>query len=91
MPAMFVTALGLGMSFVPMTLGAVSGVDHQDTGMASALAAARRGRGAHTEGAAAGGRHDGRLQVALMACARRASSRATRTGPGRSSVTPSTA
>lgn len=37
MPAMFVTALGLGMSFVPMTLGAVSGVDHQDTGMASAL------------------------------------------------------
>ncbi|MEK8170911.1 MFS transporter [Streptomyces sp. M19] len=25
MPAMFVTALGLGMSFVPMTLGAVSG------------------------------------------------------------------
>ena len=37
MPAMFVTALGLGMSFVPMTLGAVSGVDHQDTGIASAL------------------------------------------------------
>ncbi|MGA5205513.1 MFS transporter [Streptomyces variegatus] len=37
MPAMLVTALGLGMSFVPMTLGAVSGVDHQDTGMASAL------------------------------------------------------
>ncbi|MFI0090494.1 hypothetical protein [Streptomyces bobili] len=37
MPAMFVTALGLGMSFVPMTLGAVSGVAHQDTGMASAL------------------------------------------------------
>ncbi|MFI9169627.1 MFS transporter [Streptomyces lincolnensis] len=37
MPAMFVTALGLGMSFVPMTLGAVSGVGHQDTGMASAL------------------------------------------------------
>ncbi|KKD09201.1 MFS transporter [Streptomyces sp. WM6386] len=37
LPAMFVTAVGLGMSFVPMTLGAVSGVDHQDTGMASAL------------------------------------------------------
>ncbi|WP_306336672.1 MFS transporter [Streptomyces sp. KL118A] len=37
MPAMFVTALGLGMGFVPMTLGAVSGVDHQDTGIASAL------------------------------------------------------
>lgn len=41
MPAMFVTALGLGMSFVPMTLGAVSGVDHQDTGMASARQASR--------------------------------------------------
>ncbi|MET7730324.1 MFS transporter [Streptomyces sp. NPDC005402] len=37
LPAMFVTAVGLGLSFVPMTLGAVSGVDHQDTGMASAL------------------------------------------------------
>ncbi|MET8982424.1 MFS transporter [Streptomyces sp. NPDC004539] len=37
MPAMFVTALGLGMSFVPMTLGAVAGVDHHDTGIASAL------------------------------------------------------
>ncbi|MFE1798207.1 MFS transporter [Streptomyces sp. NPDC059517] len=37
LPAMFVTALGLGMSFVPMTLGAVSGVDHLDTGIASAL------------------------------------------------------
>ncbi|MFH8610776.1 MFS transporter [Streptomyces sp. NPDC018029] len=37
MPAMFVTALGLGMGFVPMTLGAVSGVDHQETGIASAL------------------------------------------------------
>ncbi|MEW1719103.1 MFS transporter [Streptomyces sp. NPDC093109] len=37
MPAMFVTGLGLGMSFVPMTLGAVSGVAHQDTGSASAL------------------------------------------------------
>ncbi|MEU6123373.1 MFS transporter [Streptomyces sp. NPDC047123] len=37
MPAMFVTALGLGMGFVPMTLGAVSGVDHQDAGIASAL------------------------------------------------------
>lgn len=37
LPAMFVTALGLGMSFVPMTLGAVSGVAHQDAGIASAL------------------------------------------------------
>ncbi|GAA1359418.1 MFS transporter [Streptomyces beijiangensis] len=37
MPAMFVTALGLGMSFVPMTLGAVSAVRHQETGIASAL------------------------------------------------------
>ncbi|MEU0784493.1 MFS transporter [Streptomyces sp. NPDC006173] len=37
MPAMFVTALGLGASFVPMTLGAVSGVSHEDTGIASAL------------------------------------------------------
>jgi EmrB/QacA subfamily drug resistance transporter len=37
MPAMFVTALGLGMSFVPMTLGAVSGVGHEDSGIASAL------------------------------------------------------
>ncbi|MEV2254498.1 DHA2 family efflux MFS transporter permease subunit [Streptomyces sp. NPDC050147] len=37
MPAMFLTALGLGMSFVPMTLGAVSGVAHLDTGVASAL------------------------------------------------------
>ncbi|MFD4600861.1 MFS transporter [Streptomyces sp. NPDC058464] len=37
MPAMFVTALGLGMSFVPMTLGAVHSVAHQETGIASAL------------------------------------------------------
>ncbi|MHB9849021.1 MFS transporter [Streptomyces krungchingensis] len=37
MPAMFVTALGLGMSYVPMTLGAVSGVRDQDSGIASAL------------------------------------------------------
>ncbi|WP_435283507.1 MFS transporter [Streptomyces koelreuteriae] len=37
MPAMFVTALGLGMSFVPMTLGAVSGVRDRDSGIASAL------------------------------------------------------
>ncbi|MFG2471170.1 MFS transporter [Streptomyces canus] len=37
MPAMFVTALGLGMAFVPMTVTSVSGVDHLDTGVASAL------------------------------------------------------
>jgi predicted MFS family arabinose efflux permease len=37
MPAMFVTALGLGASFVPMTLAAVSGVRDQDSGIASAL------------------------------------------------------
>lgn len=35
--AMFVTALGLGMCFVPMTLGAVTGVADQQTGIASAL------------------------------------------------------
>jgi membrane-associated HD superfamily phosphohydrolase len=37
MPAMFLTAVGLGLSFVPMTLGAVSHVRDQDTGIASAL------------------------------------------------------
>ncbi|MFE2944156.1 MFS transporter [Streptomyces sp. NPDC059255] len=37
MPAMFVTALGLGVSFVPMALGAVHAVAHQETGIASAL------------------------------------------------------
>jgi EmrB/QacA subfamily drug resistance transporter len=37
MPAMFVTAFGLGLSFVPMTLGAVSKVDDQNSGIASAL------------------------------------------------------
>ncbi|SEF85698.1 drug resistance transporter, EmrB/QacA subfamily [Thermomonospora echinospora] len=37
MPAMFVTAVGLGMSFVPMTLGAVSRVAEHETGIASAL------------------------------------------------------
>ena len=37
MPAMFVTAVGLGLSFVPLTLGAVSEVREQDTGIASAL------------------------------------------------------
>ncbi|WP_305094258.1 MFS transporter [Prescottella sp. R16] len=37
MPAMFVTAIGLGSSFLPMTLGAVSGVTHTDAGIASAL------------------------------------------------------
>ncbi|MGW4371626.1 MFS transporter [Nocardia takedensis] len=37
MPAMFLTAVGLGFSFVPMTLGAVSQVRDEDTGIASAL------------------------------------------------------
>jgi EmrB/QacA subfamily drug resistance transporter len=36
-PAMFVTAMGLGMAFVPLTVTSVSGVDHLDTGVASAL------------------------------------------------------
>ncbi|MER8044167.1 MFS transporter [Streptomyces sp. NPDC094032] len=37
MPAMFITAVGLGTSFLPVTLGAVSGVGHEDAGIASAL------------------------------------------------------
>ncbi|WP_052720367.1 MFS transporter [Actinoplanes rectilineatus] len=37
MPAMFVTALGLGAGFLPMTLGVMAGVDHEVTGIASAL------------------------------------------------------
>ncbi|MEU1709178.1 MFS transporter [Streptomyces sp. NPDC005706] len=37
LPAMFVTAAGLGCSFVPLTLGAVSGVDESDSGSASGL------------------------------------------------------
>ncbi|MFJ7279363.1 MFS transporter [Kitasatospora sp. NPDC098663] len=37
MPAMFVTAVGLGTGFLPMTLGAVSRVAHDDAGIASAL------------------------------------------------------
>ncbi len=37
LPAMFITAVGLGVSFVPMTLGAVSKVRDQDAGIASAL------------------------------------------------------
>ena len=37
MPAMFVTSVGLGLSFLPMTLGAVSGVTDRDAGIASAL------------------------------------------------------
>ena len=36
-PAMFLTAFGLGCSFLPMALGAVSGVRDQDAGIASAL------------------------------------------------------
>lgn len=37
MPAMFVLSLGLGATFVPLTLGAVRGVDDGDTGIASAV------------------------------------------------------
>ncbi|MEU7588280.1 MFS transporter [Micromonospora sp. NPDC049230] len=37
MPAMVVTAVGLGLSFLPMTLGAVSGVEGRDAGVASAI------------------------------------------------------
>ncbi|WP_406384940.1 MFS transporter [Streptomyces sp. NBC_01618] len=37
MPAMFVTAVGLGCAFVPLTLGAVRGVDTSDSGSASGL------------------------------------------------------
>lgn len=37
MPAMFITSVGLGVSFVPMTLGALSRVGDQDAGIASAL------------------------------------------------------
>ncbi|MGW1784817.1 MFS transporter [Streptomyces sp. NPDC002143] len=37
LPAMLVTGVGMGLGFVPLTLGAVSGVDHKDTGVASAL------------------------------------------------------
>ncbi|MFJ9590957.1 MFS transporter [Streptomyces acidicola] len=37
MPAMFVTAVGLGVSFVPITLSGVSAVQGQDTRIASAL------------------------------------------------------
>lgn len=37
MPAMFITSVGLGAAFLPVTLGAVSGVGHQDAGIASAL------------------------------------------------------
>ncbi|MFU8850833.1 MFS transporter [Micromonospora sp. SL1-18] len=37
MPAMFVLSLGLGATFVPLTLGAVRGVDDGDSGIASAV------------------------------------------------------
>ncbi|WP_149552795.1 MFS transporter [Streptomyces marokkonensis] len=37
MPAMFLTALGLGSAFVPLTLGAVRGVAPDDAGSASGL------------------------------------------------------
>ncbi|WP_280183312.1 MFS transporter [Nocardia cyriacigeorgica] len=37
LPAMIVTSVGLGLSFLPMTLGAVSGVPHREAGIASAL------------------------------------------------------
>lgn len=36
-PAMFVTAVGLGCCFVPMTLSAVSGIARGDSGIASAM------------------------------------------------------
>ncbi|MEU5977486.1 MFS transporter [Streptomyces sp. NPDC047315] len=37
LPAAFVIAIGLGLCFVPMTLGAISGVGDEDSGIASAL------------------------------------------------------
>lgn len=37
MPGMILTAFGLGLCFVPMTLGAVANVKDQDTGIAAAL------------------------------------------------------
>lgn len=37
MPAMFVLSLGLGATFVPLTLGAVRGVNEGDSGIASAV------------------------------------------------------
>ncbi|BBY55482.1 MFS transporter [Mycolicibacillus koreensis] len=37
MPAMVLTAVGLGLGFVPLTLVAVNGVPERDTGIASAL------------------------------------------------------
>jgi EmrB/QacA subfamily drug resistance transporter len=37
LPAMLVTGIGLGLGFVPLTLGAMSHVDPQDMGIASAL------------------------------------------------------
>ncbi|MFI7190075.1 MFS transporter [Nocardia nova] len=37
LPAMLITSIGLGLSFLPMTLGAVAGVGHADAGIASAL------------------------------------------------------
>ncbi|GAA2789610.1 MFS transporter [Saccharopolyspora taberi] len=37
MPAMFVTGIGLGLSFVPMTLTSVRGVERAHTGIASGL------------------------------------------------------
>lgn len=37
MPAMLITALGLGAAFLPLTLGAVAGTTQRDAGIASAL------------------------------------------------------
>ena len=37
MPAMFLTALGLGGAFLPLTLSAVAGVAREDSGIASAI------------------------------------------------------
>jgi EmrB/QacA subfamily drug resistance transporter len=37
LPPMILTSVGMGLVFVPLTLTAVSGVDHHDAGIASAL------------------------------------------------------
>jgi EmrB/QacA subfamily drug resistance transporter len=37
LPPMIITSIGMGLVFVPLTLTAVSGVDHHESGIASAL------------------------------------------------------